>query len=452
MGNSHYKDTLYQRLTLLKQKTKKIGKRPWLLWSTSTLCLGLLVFTVNHALEDKALQASLAGSTEIQLGAFPITIPHLKYGFALDTFHLSEGIVQPNEFLGTLLQNKGLNQEEIGQIVQNAQGIFDIKLLRAGKPYTFLTKPGKEKPDYFIYEPTVYVYYIFNLQDKSVQRIDRPIQKELKSARGLIETSLWNAMTDQGLDYALAAKMEDALQWSIDFHHLQKGDRFELLYEQELIKGKPVGIGRVYLARYQTADNDFYAIWYDKNEKLQGYYDLEGRPMNKGFLKAPVKFSRISSRYNPSRLHPILKRRRPHLGTDYAAPHGTPIYAVGNGVVVEARYSRGGGNMVKIKHDKHYTTRYLHMQGFAKGIRPGTTVKQGQLIGYVGSTGLATGPHVHFEFLKDGKAVDHTKLQFPPPDPLPEKELPEFFKLRDQYLRELNGTGNTPKDEMLSKR
>ncbi len=452
MRSSRYKDILCQRITLLKHQIKAWNKRRIFFWSSTLLFFGSVILLVNYTPGNKSMQASLAGSAKTELGAFPITVPHLKYGFALDTFLVHEGIIQPNEFLGALLQNQGLSPEEIGQVVENAKGIFDIKLLRAGKPYTILAKAGKEKPDYFIYEPSVYVYYVFDLKTQSVRRVDRPIQKELKTAQGTIESSLWNAMTGQGLDYALAAKMEDALQWSVDFHHLQKGDRFELLYEQEYIDGKPVGIGRLHLARYQTADNDFYAIWYDKNEKLQGYYDLEGRPMNKGFLKAPVKFSRISSRFNPSRLHPILKRRRPHLGTDYAAPYGTPIYAVGNGVVIEARYSKGGGNMVKIKHDKHYTTRYLHMQRFAQGIHSGVAVKQGQLIGYVGSTGLATGPHVHFEFLKDGKAVDHTKLQFPPPDPLPEEELPEFFKLRDKYLEALHALDNCWEEPAVSTR
>jgi len=326
----------------------------------------MLILGIQNLDQRPPLQASLAGSENLELGAFPIQIPHLKYGFALDTFQVEEGTIQPNEFLGSLLQERGLSSVEIQELVQNATGVFDIKTLRVGKPYTFLAKAGEKTPAYFIYD----VYYVFDLKNKSVKRVERSIQKEWKTSTGRIESSLWN--------------------------HLQKGDRFQLLYEQEYINGKPVGIGQVYLAHYQTGDNEFYSIWYDENKELQGYYDLEGRPMNKGFLKAPVKFSRISSRFNPSRLHPILKRRRPHLGTDYAAPYGTPIMAVGNGVVVEARYSKGGGNMVKIKHNKTYTTRYLHMQKFAAGIHPGATVKQGQIIGYVGATGLATGPHVHF--------------------------------------------------------
>ena len=159
--------------------------------------------------------------------------------------------------------------------------------------------------------------------------------------------------------------------------------------------------------------------------------------MNKGFLRAPVKFSRISSHYNPKRFHPILKRVRPHLGTDYAAPYGTPILAVGDGVVLEATRRGGNGNFVKLKHNETYSTQYLHMKKFADGIRPGVHVKQGQVIGYVGSTGLATGPHVCFRFWKNGKQINHLKENFPPPKALPAETMPEFEKVRDQYLEHL---------------
>jgi murein DD-endopeptidase MepM/ murein hydrolase activator NlpD len=240
--------------------------------------------------------------------------------------------------------------------------------------------------------------------------------------------------------------MEDALQWSVDFHHLQKGDKFKLVYEQNMIEGQDVGVEQVYAAYYKNLDNEHFAVYYehpDVNKK--GYYDLEGRPMNKGFLKAPVKYSRISSGYNPNRFHPILKRRKPHYGTDYAAPYGTPIYAVGNGVVTKASRTRGNGNFVKIKHNDTYQTQYLHMQKFAKGITPGAQVKQGQVIGYVGSTGLATGPHVCFRFWKNGKQVNHLKLNFPPPKSLPVEDLPGFYEIRDDYLAQL-GLDIKPKE------
>jgi murein DD-endopeptidase MepM/ murein hydrolase activator NlpD len=232
--------------------------------------------------------------------------------------------------------------------------------------------------------------------------------------------------------------MEDALQWSVDFHHAQKGDRFKLLYEEETVECEPAGIGRVYAAIYETGGKEYHSIYFESGKKEQtGYYDLEGRPMNKGFLKAPVKYARISSGYNLRRFHPILKYVRPHFGTDYAAPAGTPILAVGSGTVIEAGYGKGNGNFVKIKHDNTYQTQYLHMRGFAKGIRKGAHVSQGEVIGYVGSTGLATGPHVCFRFWKNGQQVNHLNLKFPPPAPLPKEELPAFFQLRDDYVEQL---------------
>ena len=245
-------------------------------------------------------------------------------------------------------------------------------------------------------------------------------------------------MMDQGLSFELAAKMEDALQWSIDFHHLQKEDQFKIVYDQNYIDGKKVGVGKVHAAYFKNANlNEYYAIFYNNGDE-SGFYDLEGKPMKRAFLKAPLKYSRISSYYNPNRFHPILKRRRPHYGTDYAAPYGTPIYAVGDGYVTKASYTKGNGRYVKIRHDDTYETQYLHMQGFAKGIKSGVHVRQGQVIGYVGSTGLATGPHVCFRFWKNGRQINHLKLTFPPSDPLPEKDMAGFNLEKEKYLNMLN--------------
>jgi murein DD-endopeptidase MepM/ murein hydrolase activator NlpD len=395
----------------------------------------------SYFFQNVKAQSSLAASVPtVELDAFPLVEPTMLYGFAIDTFTVIEAEIQPNEFLGDILGRHHLDYVSIDQLAQNSKDVFDIRQLRAGKPYTILTKDTSARASYFIYEPNVYVYYVFDLQDAlNVTRVERPIDTEIQTAGGRIESSLWNAMVDNGLSFELTAKMEDALQWSIDFHHIQKGDEFRLVYEQDYIEGEPVGVGRVFAAHYRNLSNDYYAVYYDEQEEHEGYYDLEGRPMNKGFLKAPVKYSRISSGFNPNRFHPILKRRRPHLGTDYAAPYGTPILAVGDGVVTKASYTNGNGNFVKIRHDKTYETQYLHMQKFASGIAVGTHVKQGQVIGYVGSTGLATGPHVCFRFWKNGQQVNHLKLNFPPPEPLPEEVLPAFYEVRDDYMEAING-------------
>ncbi len=389
--------------------------------------------------QNRPLASTAKASVDnVELGAFPILLPTLRYGFAIDTFQLvQESEIQPNQFLADLLSAYRVDYPTIEKLVRNAKPVFDVRQLRVGKPFLILGRDSTTAPDYFIYEPSVFEYFVFHLKDSLyAERIERPIDKAVKTYGGRIESSLWEALAHDGIGYELALKLEDALQWSVDFHHVLRGDEFKIVYEEQSIEGKPVGVSRVMAAWYKNLGTEHYAIWFEHPE-YEGFYDEEGRPMDKGFLRAPVKYSRISSRYNPRRFHPILKRVRPHLGTDYAAPYGTPILAVGDGVVLKAGYTRGNGNYVKIKHNDTYQTQYLHMQKFAKGIRPGVHVKQGQVIGYVGSTGLATGPHVCFRFWKNGRQVNHLRLTFPPPKPLPEEILPEFFKVRDAYLAQL---------------
>lgn len=415
----------------LKQKRKLLGIG---ILTLTALLIGGTFYYFSTGIKAR-LQASLVASERpVELGAFPLIVPTIKYGFALDTFQVLEKSVQPGQFLGDILLAQKMDYPSIEKLIANSGDAFDVRRFRVGNPYTILAKDSTLGADYLIYEPNVYEYIVFELRGAhKVARHEREVTTEVKSAAGHLESSLWNAIVGQGLSYDLAAKMEDALQWSIDFHHLQEGDEFKLVYEQKFIEGEAVGIGRVHAAYYKTGSNTYHAIYYD-NGKTDGYYDLEGRPMKRGFLKSPVQYSRISSYYNLNRFHPILKRVRPHFGTDYAAPYGTPILAVGDGVILKASYTNGNGNFVKIKHDGAYQTQYLHMQKFAKGIRPGAHVKQGQVIGYVGATGLATGPHVCFRFWKDGKQVNHLNLKFPPAKPLPKEDMPQFEELRDQYL------------------
>lgn len=402
----------------------------------SALAFGCLIYWFSDA--PTSLRASLHNDEAIELGAFPVKTPTLKYGFALDTFQVQEGTIHSGQFLADLLLAQHVDYPSIEKIVQNSKGVFRLNELRPGNAYTILTKDSTGRAEHLIYEPNIYEYVVFNLNenDLSVNRVQRETSTAVKTAAGKIESSLWQAMTDAGMGFDLADKMEDALQWSVDFPHAQKGDEFKLVYDQNYVEGKDAGAGRVHLAYYKRSDNEFYAIYYE-NGKYKGYYDLEGHPMRSAFLKAPVRASRISSYYNLNRFHPILRRVRPHFGTDYAAPAGTPIMSVGDGVVEMASYTSGNGNYVKIRHNGTYESQYLHMRGFAKGIRPGAHVSQGQVIGYVGSTGLATGPHVCFRFWMNGKQVNHLKLNLPDPDPLPASEMDQFKAIRDEYVAKL---------------
>jgi murein DD-endopeptidase MepM/ murein hydrolase activator NlpD len=372
-----------------------------------------------------------------KLSFFPVFKPEVKYGFILDTFYISNAEIKPNQFLSEILDEHHVIYEKIDVLARNTEDVFSVTKLRAGKDYMILSKDASSSAQYFIYEPDVYSYVVYDIENGSAEVIKREITTQIKSSSGIIESSLWQTMVDNDLSYDLASRLEDVFGWSIDFHHVQNGDRFKVIYESRSIDGKVVGVGDVLGAYYKNYDNEYHGIYF-KNEQHQGYYDLEGRPMKKNFLKSPVKYSRISSGFNMNRFHPVLKRRKAHLGTDYAAPYGTPILAVANGVVTRASRTRGNGNFVKIKHDKTYQTQYLHMQKFAKGVSTGVHVKQGQVIGYVGSTGLATGPHVCFRFWKNNRQVNHRRLNFPPAEPMPEGDIPRFNEKRDEIIKQLN--------------
>lgn len=404
----------------------------------SIIILGLAIVGFTIILLNLNSKQKVASKAQLQqLASFPIPQPTIQYGFVLDTFQVTRDTIQNNEFLADILLRHKVNFVDIDELARATKDSFDVRGLRADKPYTILATDTSQAAQYFIYEPSVFSYVIFDLQNKTANKIERPVSTTVKTGAGIIQSSLWNAMTDNGMSFELAASMEDALAWSIDFHHIQKEDRFKLVYEERSIDGQPVGIGKILGAYYKNVDNEYYAIHFE-NDKHAGYYDLEARSMEKAFLKAPVKYSRISSRYNLRRFHPVLRRTRPHFGTDYAAPTGTPIYAVADGLVTKRSRTRGNGNFVKLKHDDVYQTQYLHMSRFAPGVNVGTHVKQGQTIGFVGQTGLANGPHVCFRFWKHGKQVNHLKENLPPPDPMPAADIPRFNIVKNEIKGQLD--------------
>lgn len=363
-----------------------------------------------------------------------------RWAFPLNQFTVEAHPLQRGEALGLLLQQKGFSAQQIAALVESSRGIFDITSLRMGKPLHFVcrNKGNDPKPWFIVYEPSPYEYVVFHLHDQPcVELIKRPVTVEARTAVGEIKTNFWQALTESGLNDNLADAMIDVLAASVDFYRQKVGDRFKVLYEQDFVEGQPVGAGKLLAAVYERDGKAYYAFRFKREDGKTEYYDYDGRPARKAFLKAPVKYSRISSRFSMRRLHPILGYHRPHFGTDYAAPHGTPIIAVADGVVTEAAYGSGNGRYVRIRHDKVYETQYLHMSGFAAGIRPGARVVQGQTIGYVGSTGLATGPHVCFRFWKNGQQVDHLRLHLPQPEPISGALLEAFNAERDRLLERL---------------
>jgi murein DD-endopeptidase MepM/ murein hydrolase activator NlpD len=376
-----------------------------------------------------------------KLNNFDIKKPNVKYGLNLDEYEVEDSVVGQNEFFSKILTKCYEDYNSVHKMVESTNNVFDSRMLRAGRNYSILTPKGGTKPSYLIYEDSPFCYIQYDLQHFCAQKIEKPREKRLEVVSGVINkgSSLYKSMIEAGIVayQNLTNKMEKALAWSVDFHHLQEGDQYKIYYEKIYVEGEEIAAGDLVAVHFKHRGKDFYSIKYE-NGDIKGYYDETGFSARKAFLKAPVEFSRISSRYNLRRYHPVLKKVRAHLGIDYAAPSGTPIIAVGDGVIEKAEYAGGNGNYVKIKHDKQYQTQYLHMSKFAKGIRPGTYVKQGDVIGYVGSTGLATGPHVCFRFWQNGKQIDFMTADLPKSTPMPDSELPNYFKFRDSILQVLN--------------
>jgi murein DD-endopeptidase MepM/ murein hydrolase activator NlpD len=377
---------------------------------------------------------------ESNVDAEMAVIPQERFGYSLEEYSFVTDKIKPNQFLGNILYWEGISYAKIDELARKSKEVFDVRKIRSGFNYTLVKQDSCGDLQSFVYEPSPFEYVVYDFSDSvSVFKVQRAFETRLEEAHGRVETSLWNSMIENGLSISLIDKMEDALAWSVDFYHAQKGDEYKVLYERKYIEGKAVSIGRL-IGAYYLNDQAHYAIYWD-NEHYAGYYDQFGNPTKKAFLRAPVKFSRISSRFSYNRFHPVLKRSRPHFGTDYAAPRGTPIHAVANGTVVARSYTKNNGYYVKIRHDKQYTTQYLHMSKFAKGIHKGAHVKQGQTIGYVGSTGLATGPHVCFRFTKKGKPIDHLRENFPPPEPLPQDQLEKYLLVRDSIIPLIDAIG-----------
>lgn len=367
------------------------------------------------------------------------------YGIPVDSFTIEFDRVRRNQMLLNILSKYHLPEGAITGLLANKQNEFDFRKIRAGNKYAvFLERDSMATLRYFVYEHTPVEFVRFSFSDTvTIEVEEKEVLQKRQVANGTIRTSLWNTMVENGLNPTLANELSEIYAWSIDFFGLQPADSFCVVYDVQYIDSIPVGLGKIHAAYFRHANHDFYAIPFVQ-DNVESYYDLEGNSLRKAFLKAPLRFSRISSRFSHSRLHPILKIRRPHHGVDYAAPIGTPVQAIGDGKIIAAKrgYNNGGGNMIKIKHNSVYITTYMHLSGFAKGISTGTYVKQGDVIGYVGSTGLSTGPHLDFRFYMNGKPVDPLKVEAPPVEPIHEVNLAAFDSVKRITIKLLDSQLN----------
>ena len=364
--------------------------------------------------------------------------PSYEYDILVDSFHVIKGVVKSGQTMGEILYANHIDHPEINEIVNKSKGIFDVRRVNAGKSYMLMcATDSTEKAQYFVYEIDATNYVVFDLRNKiDVYKGKKPVTVRLKTSSGTIKSSLWITMEEQKLSPKLTAELSTIYAWTIDFFKIQKGDGFRVYYEDKYIDGEYIGIGRILAAEFTHKGQNFYSFYYKENDNYGDYYDEQGKTLRKAFLMAPVDYKRISSRYSKRRKHPVTGRWKGHFGTDYAAERGTPIWSTANGKIIAATYSKNNGNYVKVRHNGTYTTQYLHMSKIKPGIRKGVYVKQGEIIGYVGSTGLATGPHVCYRFWKYGKQVDPFKQKLPPGDPI-KKENREAYMLAQDSLMQI---------------
>lgn len=437
---SGIKFNLFRRLHVAGEKTHR--KKNYPEWFLGISLFLLAIFSFSRILWYNYMIPTVDQREDILLAE-----PKLLYGLPVDSFHVEENSIRPNESLSDILTSKGVSPRIIDCIAHLPSATFDLRRMKAGNDYAvFYSRDSLRIPRYFVYaeDPVNYYSYRLSLDSCRVIAGKNEVETVRKIATGTINSSLWNAMKESNLDPMLAIRLSDIFAWSIDFFAIQKGDNFTVLYDQEFVKGEKIGIGTIHAAIFNASGQDFYAIHFEQ-EDGQNYFDEQGRSTRKEFLKAPMKMFRISSRFSAARMHPILRIVRPHFGIDYAAPTGTQVYTIGDGVVqVKAYQAGGGGNFLKIRHNSVYTTTYMHLSKFAPGIQAGSRVKQGELIGFVGSTGLASGPHLDFRVYMNGFPTDPMKLKSPPANPVSEANMANFKSVRDKLLKEMKNARSAP--------
>ena len=369
---------------------------------------------------------------------------HLLFGIDADRYTLSKGEIQDGETMGAILGAMGVSAAEVDRLDRAANDVFPLRNIRAGHKYTAFFAPdtlGAKQLCHFAYERNLTDYVVFGFEGDSVSlRLgEKPSTTRRMKKSAMISSSLWGAIMEQNLPYALAAELEDIYQWTVDFFGIQQGDDFTVIYDERFIDDTvSVGIARVWGAQFNHGGKEYYAIPYNQDGKLK-YWEADGASLRKMMLKAPLKYTRISSTFTYHRRHPITKKVRPHTGVDYAAPMGTPVHSVADGTVIFKGWGGGGGNTLKIKHPNGFKTGYLHLSRYAKGIKQGSHVVQGQLIGYVGSSGMSTGPHLDYRIWKNGKPVNPLKVPQDAAEPIRKDHRERFEFVRDRIIAELHG-------------
>lgn len=399
-------------------------------------------------------RADVIASDTLQLAEESDNGEYDTFGFRIDTSEVQDHKVLKNESLYLILDKFDFSAQEIYAATQQARDLIDVRSFKPGQNYRIYASlnGNSENPlTRLVWQPNPLDYVVFDWQDSlKIYKSSKIVTSKTESVAAEINRSLYETMVKEELSPMLAYKLSEIYAWEIDFFSLRSGDRFKMVYEKKFIDDTFFEIGEIKAASFTHRGETYNAIKYE-DENISGYFDEEGNSVQKALLKAPFKYSqRISSGFSRSRFHPVLKRRIPHYGVDYAAPHGTPVLSVGDGTVTESRYRGANGNIVKIRHNSTYETAYLHLSGFARGIKEGRSVEQGQVIGYVGKTGRVTGTHLDYRIYKNNKPVNPLTVDLPSSESIPEASMANFIEKRNELFEELNISEKPKTDSMIS--
>jgi murein DD-endopeptidase MepM/ murein hydrolase activator NlpD len=370
----------------------------------------------------------------------------VEFGFRYSDFNVVQDTIKKGDTFGTIIENQNIGDKKVYDIIEQVKDTFDVRTIRLHKPYTLLRSKNKTNNlQVFIYQPDALTYYVVDLRDTAVvvYKKTKPTTIKTRTIGGLLKGSLSETLESANVEGSLASKISKIYAWSIDFFKLKKGDRFAITFTERYINDSVYdGVDSLKAAFFEYKGKIIYAFPYAQNPSSNKteYYDEEGKTLKNFFLKTPIKFSRISSRFSTNRFHPVQQIWKAHKGTDYAAPYGTPITTTAAGIVEQTGFTAGNGNFVKVKHNSTYSTQYLHMSKIL--VRRGQHVNQGQIIGRVGSTGLATGPHVCYRFWKNGVQVDALRLKLPTGEPMSGRNKENFLKVITPLKWQLDSVAN----------
>ena len=413
----------------MKKQEKHMVKR--LIYSTLVVLLGALVFSCGRT------DSSTEGAEVQDVRVEEKTEAH-ELGFNPDSLRCVEGKVKPGQFFSNLFGALGMSAQEAYNLAQACDTVFNVKSLRVGNAYRAYYSADNHL-EYVVYDRDRMHCVIFDCTEPyDLWVYEKPVVRHEKYADVTISSSLWNDMIAADVSPLLIISLSDIYAWTVDFFGLQKGDRFRVLYQETECDGEVIAVDTVRYAVFSHSGQDFPAIMFDQQDGGNLWWNEKGESMRKAFLKAPLNYSRVSSGFSYARKHPVTRKVQPHTGIDYAAPKGTPVMTIGDGVITSMKYEGAGGNTIRIRHNSVYSTAYLHLSGYAKGLKVGQRVRQGQVIGYVGSTGRSTGPHLDFRVWKNGSPINPLKMDSPPAEPLKKENMEAFTQTWQSYQHQID--------------